>query len=506
MFAPYPHQTQAVDQAWSILEAGKKPLIVLPTGGGKTAVAAMLAQECSGRVLISCCMVPLVMQFVDDLLMVGIADETIGILQGDNSDSFEYLDNCRVVVAMSQSLQSPRGEEFLRRNRFDMSIADEKHLAHLDIADELVSATYSIGMTATPWRGDGDESLINDYEWIQPISLAELIAEGKLIDYDHYFYPEDLDDEVFVDPDYVFDEWARNLFGVPTLGFCRTIEEAQDYADYFTARGYPCATACDDTPDDVFAASREGLNNGGIHVIFSVTKIATGFNEPCAKGILVCRRIKSISLWAQIIGRILRRDGRGQTGILLDFFNNGRRLPDPRDITDWRCVPSASGKTCESCGLKNSTKLYYCRNCGHCLASKDEVAEIRKTIACGIDLSDYRRLHKPLEKADRSGELLDQVGVAKAAREAAFWEHDIDPAFAISRQKELFPDVTPIAHSQALEGAIFGGDLSPEDLAAYLAYLKQHAAKRSKPEAWLIAEVRTEGGQRAIDMLRLAAA
>lgn len=506
MFTPYNHQVAAVDQSWSILDAGKRPLIVLPTGGGKTAVAAMLAQECSGRVIISCCMVPLIMQFVDDLIMVGIPDETIGILQGDNSDSLEYLSRCRVVVAMSQTLQSPRGAEFLSENRFDMSIADEKHLAHLDIADDLISATYSIGMTATPWRGDGDESLLNNYTWVQPITLAALLAEDKLVDYDHYFYPEDLEDGVFVEPDYVFGQWADNLYGVPTLGFCRTIDEANEYADYFTARGYPCATACDDTPDDEFAASRRALNDGSIHVIFSVVKIATGFNEPCAKGLLICRRIQSISFWVQVIGRILRRDGRGQKGIVLDFFNNGLRLPDPRDIMDWRAIPSASGKTCESCGLKNSNKLFYCQNCGHCLASQKEIAEIRRSIAGEIDLTEYRRLHKPLEKSNRHSDYLDQVGVAKAAREAAFWQHKADPAFAIAKQKELFPDAVPVVHSQSLEGAIFGGEMAPEDLGAYITYLKEYAGARSKPDAWIVAEVRSEGGQRAIDMLRLAAA
>jgi hypothetical protein len=57
-----------------------------------------------------------------------------------------------------------------------------------------------------------------------------------------------------------------------------------------------------------------------------------------------------------------------------------------------------------------------------------------------------------------------------------------------------------------LEGAIFGGEMTAEQLGAYLVYLKKYADKRSEPDSWVMAEVRAEGGQAAVDMLRLVVA
>jgi superfamily II DNA or RNA helicase len=503
-FTPYLHQTNALEESWTALQSGERPLVILPTGAGKTAYAAMMATECNGRVLIICCMIPLISQFHEDLLMVGVDDHTIGILQGDNSDSLEYLSRCRVVIAMAQTLQEERGAQFLRENRFDMSIGDERHIAHIRHAEALVAATYKIGMTATPLTADGDEEL-ESFTWVQTTSLVELIEGDKLIDYNHYYYPDEFDEDVFVDPAYVFTEWIKCLRGVPTLGFCRSIEDAKEYAAYFTGKGFPCDTACDDTPLEEFEQSRADLRSGRVHIIWSVYKTRTGFNEPCAKGLLACCRVNSVVAWVQMIGRIVRRDGINKPGLLLDFFNNGKRLPDPRDIYDWCDLPGPSGKACKSCGRKNSNKLYYCKGCGECLAGPEEILRIRKSVACAMADKGIR-LHKPLQVEERSSDRLDQIGVTRVARAAAFWQHQEDPIFAVRKQQELFPKMPEIVHSKLLEGAIFGGEMSAEQLGAYLVYLKKYADKRSEPDNWVMAEVRTEGGQAAVDMLRLVVA
>jgi superfamily II DNA or RNA helicase len=504
MFTPYDYQERIVDKTFNILEAQrKKPLIVLGTGGGKTAIAAMIALQTEGRVMICCCLVSLVMQFVDDLIMVGVPDEEIGILQGDNSDSPEYLSQCRVVVAMSQTLQTDRGADFLAANQFDLFIGDERHLGHIDIGEELVASSNIIGMTATPWKTDGDESLL-DWHWIEEITMQEMINRGSLIDYDHYFYPADVESQICLEPEYVFNEWHRNLLGVPTLGFARTIDEAYDYAEYFTSRGYPCDVACDETPEDEFDAMRQDFRAGRLHVIFSVTKIATGFNEPIAKGLLACCKRTSLSLWVQMIGRIVRKDGTGRKGLLLDFFNNGRKLTDPRDIISWRDVPPAAGKTCQECGLKNSTKQVYCKGCGHCLISPEEKKELREAFKKEIDLDEYYRLQEPMVRGERSTGPLDRVAIAKAARETAFWDLNTDPAWAADVQKEHYPNEVPIVASQVLEGAIFPSGMAPKDLAAYVAYLDQFADRRKDPEAWIKEQVRAEGGGEAVDLLEMA--
>ncbi len=513
MFVPYDYQERIVDKTIAILDEGRKPLIVLGTGGGKTAIAAMIAKYLIARgeyVVISVFRINLIMQFYNDLLLVGVPDDTIGIMQGDNSDSEGHLEQCQVVIAMAQTIQSDRWADFLSRNTFHTFIGDERHQGELDGAERIINAPKNVGMTATPWKADGDEFLLNDFEWIEEITMQELINRGALRDYDHYFYPEKVEEKIFLEPEYVFSEWKRNLLGIPAIGLCKTIDDARMYSDYFTAQGYPCDVISDETPEDVFIEAKRQINSGESHVFWSVTKIATGYNEKNIKGFMSCCKRTSVSLWVQSIGRIVRLVEpdqiipQHQRGIVLDFFNNGRRLPDPRDIVSWRDIPQASGKTCQECGLKNSTKQINCKGCGHCLINDREKDEIKSQIRKEVDLTEYVRLNKPMVRADRRAATLDRVGVAKTAREIAFWKLQCDPVWAEKEQKKHFPNEAPIVSSQTLKGAVFPSGMSPEDLAAYVEYLKQYAENKADPNAWIVSQVRAEGGQQAIDMLNIA--
>jgi superfamily II DNA or RNA helicase len=154
LFEPYPHQRSALE-AW--VSAGRRGVVVLPTGSGKTALALAAMQGTQRSTLICVPTLDLMHQWYATL-EVAFPGQTIGLLGGGSRDFTE------VVVATYDSAH--RAIE-THGNRWGLLIFDECH--HLPgelyrlIAEQSL-APYRLGLTATLERGDGKhrdlESLI----------------------------------------------------------------------------------------------------------------------------------------------------------------------------------------------------------------------------------------------------------------------------------------------------------------------------------------------------------
>jgi superfamily II DNA or RNA helicase len=144
---PYPHQSAAV-QAWKT--AGRRGVVVLPTGAGKTLVA-QLAMQCTPRsTLIVVPTLDLMHQWYAGLLETFGADTAVGLLGGGSRD-----DDSPILVATyaSAAINAER-----LGNRYALLIFDEVHHLPADftrvIADYSI-APYRLGLTATLTREDG---------------------------------------------------------------------------------------------------------------------------------------------------------------------------------------------------------------------------------------------------------------------------------------------------------------------------------------------------------------
>jgi superfamily II DNA or RNA helicase len=142
---PYPHQRAALD-AW--LVAGRRGVVVLPTGAGKTYLAQLAMQETQQSTLIVVPTLDLLHQWYAHLL-AAFPDAPVGLLGGGAHDRTPLL----VATYDSAAIQA----EALG-NRYALLIFDECH--HLPGAFTRVIAEYSLapyrlGLTATPERSDG---------------------------------------------------------------------------------------------------------------------------------------------------------------------------------------------------------------------------------------------------------------------------------------------------------------------------------------------------------------
>jgi superfamily II DNA or RNA helicase len=177
-----PYQEEAIAAIERALERGiRRPLIVLPTGCGKTCVFASLIARRGGSALVLAHREELLRQAAQK---IAIADPTlalgVGFIAAERDDV-----GAPVVVASVQTLAQTRRLKRLPQ-QFDTIVVDECHhatarsyrriLAHLDPSPLIV------GVTATPQRSDG--KLLGEVwdEIVYQRAIAEMIRAGYLTD------------------------------------------------------------------------------------------------------------------------------------------------------------------------------------------------------------------------------------------------------------------------------------------------------------------------------------
>ncbi|NOT59668.1 MAG: DEAD/DEAH box helicase [Acidobacteria bacterium] len=149
--APRPYQTESI-AAWQ--KQGKRGVIVLPTGAGKTFVAQMAIESVNRQTLVVVPTLDLMNQWYDTLKATFKAE--IGLIGGG------YYEIGAITVTTYAS-----AFRFMERlgDKFGLLICDEAH--HLPGAGfryiaELAIAPFRLGLTATPERSDGGETLLHD--------------------------------------------------------------------------------------------------------------------------------------------------------------------------------------------------------------------------------------------------------------------------------------------------------------------------------------------------------
>jgi superfamily II DNA or RNA helicase len=171
---PFPHQQEAVE-AW--FRAGRRGVVVLPTGAGKTFVAVMAMARLQRSALVVTPTIDLLQQWYG--VLRSAFDVPVGMIGGGSYD----LQQLTVTTYDSAYLHMER-----LGGRFALLVFDECH--HLPgptyaQAAEMSIAPFRLGLTATPERDDGGEVRLD--QLIGPLVYRREITElaGRfLADYD----------------------------------------------------------------------------------------------------------------------------------------------------------------------------------------------------------------------------------------------------------------------------------------------------------------------------------
>src|SRR6266446_2362704 len=181
---PRPYQHEAVAALLAAAVRGvQRPLLVLPTGTGKTIIFALLVQRRGGRALILAHRDELIQQAVDKLRLVD-PSLPLGVVQAARDDL-----TAPIVVASVQTLsRRPRLARLVPD--FHTIVIDEAHHAPAPSYRRLLDSCRAwrpdgplvVGVTATPERGDR-HSLRQVFDGIvYQKTLLEMMQAGYLVD------------------------------------------------------------------------------------------------------------------------------------------------------------------------------------------------------------------------------------------------------------------------------------------------------------------------------------
>jgi len=394
------YQQESHDAAWDHLRySAGSPVIVLPTGAGKSLVIAMLveqAREYDARVIVLQHRKELIQQNAEKIQIL-LPDIRIGI----NSAGLKIRDyNSDVICAGIQSVYRA-AEKFGRR---ELIIIDEVHLVgdndssmygqFLHGITELNQKARLVGLTATPFR-TGEGVVCGPDKLFQNICYES--QTGRLIEEEFLCPITNRPAEAMVDTsqikvrggEFVPGE-AEKAFDTDThvLEACReTVAKCADRKSILVfSAGVTHAEHITDTLQkftgedvglivgDTFPMLRQkylsDFREGKLRWLVNCNVLTTGFDAPCIDAIAVLRATMSPGLFAQIVGRGLRMCEGKSNCLVLDFGENIKRhgsLDDPEYGRDEATVSEGTGegdeKDCPNCG--NSVAMNY-RTCPEC--------------------------------------------------------------------------------------------------------------------------------------------
>lgn len=335
MLALRPYQTETVQAAIRAVRAGQRRLLaVLATGAGKTVIAAQLASQTKGRVLMIVNRDELVRQSVEKFALT-VPAEHIGVVQGAQRDW-----HARYLVASIQTLaRAARLIELLDADHTDpfrLVIVDETH--HIGAASyqhvlhalgldqrETAGSRVLLGITATPVRMDGQS--VQDFfdQEIYRKEIADLIGLGYLVpvrglrlstatalptddaasgDYDEQLLALAVDT-----PGrnaLIAETWQQHARDRQTVVFAVNVAHAQHLAATFAARGI----AADWIAGSLSLTERrrrlQAFHDQQVQVLVNCTILTEGWDEPAVNCLVMARPTLSPGLYIQMVGRGLR--------------------------------------------------------------------------------------------------------------------------------------------------------------------------------------------------------
>jgi DNA repair protein RadD len=399
------YQSELVGNIRASYQGGRRsPLVVLPTGGGKTFTFAYMskgAAELGNRVLILVHRRELMLQASRSL-------SALGVQHGLIAPGFKG-ERDQVAVASIQTL-----DRRIKKTPvdFDFVIIDESHHASAGTWARVLShfpRAKLCGFTATPIRLDGrglgvSQGGIFD-DLICGPSIGDLIEEGHLVPPVVYAYPHEIDlggvrkqggdfaarelagrvDRPTITGCAV-DHYTRLSPGEPAIAFCASLDHAAHVSAQFRTRGYTSEVIHGALPDHERQEMIGGLASGRIQVLTSVDLISEGTDVPSVSVGILLRPTASLGLYLQQVGRILRPSPGKVRGLVLDHVGNCLRHGLPDEDREWTLNGARRRQSkdedevvirqCRKCFAVYEGRAIRCPHCGHINVG----AETRKEI------------------------------------------------------------------------------------------------------------------------------
>jgi DNA repair protein RadD len=387
MISLRPYQLAAIEaMRQAIRDKHRHIILSSATGTGKTAASSAImvsAAEKGKRIMFVAHRRELIEQTVSTLARFGVVDVSVIMANDKRMDLNKQIQICSIQTVARRELLSPPP---------DIIFIDECHLAaaksYADLFEDYPDAVI-FGLTATPARGDGKPLGKLFTKLIMATKYEDMIREGYLGDPITYGTPilPDLEkvktlggeydqkqlDEA-VNKSYLISNavqtWLKRGGGLQTVAFCVSVAHSQALTAEFKMAGVKAEHLDGETPTADRAAILARLESGETRIVCSISVLVEGWDCPPVKCCLSVRPTKSLNVWMQSAGRILRPYN-GIRPIILDCAGNVDRhglvqIDRPWSLTEKIKRESGVGaqKSCKGCFAIISSALATCPHCG----------------------------------------------------------------------------------------------------------------------------------------------
>lgn len=347
-----PYQETMVSEILNSLAHHDSVVGQLPTGGGKTIVLSAIANEFTRRgedVLLLSHREELVTQGAEKLQAV--TGEKVGIIKAGYPDEQHHPIQSASVQSLVRRLHKYHPE------RFGLLIVDECHHTTASTYRKILEhfeGCYTLGFSATPTRADstGLDDLFS-YMVTGP-TIKQLISDGHLSPY-RYLAAEHsmitkgakvrrgdytskslaaLNPRDTLAADLV-SSYRQHCDGLRCLVFAIDRDYSKAIAARYQADGVPAIHLDGETPPEVRKAALEAFQAGEIKVVCNVGLFTEGTDIPAVEALQLARPTKSLPLFLQMNGRVLRPAPGKTKAIIIDHAGNWERFGLPCDDRQW---------------------------------------------------------------------------------------------------------------------------------------------------------------------------
>ena len=396
------YQRAAVDatyQYWAD-QRGDNPLIVAPTGAGKTAIIAQLVKDAMSfpgtRVLMLTHVKELLEQGAQGLLRMypeaefGFYSASIGQKRLDKPITFAGIQS--VWKKAYDMVPAP-----------DLVLIDEAHMLPRNADTRYGKFIYDlkvcnpavkiVGLTATPYRLDsgllhkGDGAIFDGIAYDIPVGmlmdqgyLSPVISKGglKQIDLSNVkkrggeFVEADLA-VAASDPELV----AATVAEIVELGvdrkswllFSSGVAHAEMLAEGMRGHGISCDVVTGADPAKERSGKIERFKAGQTRCLVNCNVLTTGFDAPSVDLVALVRATESTGLYVQMVGRGTRLSEGKENCLILDYGQNVQRHGFIDQVKPKKAGGSGEGeapaKECPKCQHMLPTATRVCPECSH---------------------------------------------------------------------------------------------------------------------------------------------
>lgn len=383
----------------TLLNAKRNPLLVMPTGTGKTFTAVEIIKDrikLKRRIFVLVPQLEILDQFCTTLSHAGVEYGIINDkgIQGRNKPVYVCmpLSLLNIIHLLPKSIYP------------DEIFNDEAHLTIAKTYNDIHSAfpeASIFGMTGTCYRLS-NEPLGDVYtDIVEPIKISEAISQGYLAkpllmvpelyhlnvkinngDYDVEEQAEQLGQAKIIGD--VIENYANVFCGLPVMVACSTTKHAEVMTDAFIKAGWNFKhlhSKLNKTDRrKIIREIRENKINGIVTVGVGII----GLDIPGLYGVLWLRRTLSLVIWMQTNGRVLRSFPGKKYGIIMDFVGNSFIHGRPELDRQWSLESDYKPddgekaprmKICPVCKVMNAYDNLKCHICGADLLNDENKKE-----------------------------------------------------------------------------------------------------------------------------------